>query len=303
MKRIIMLMGPPASGKTTRANEILKAHREAVRVNQDDIRRDLGWKGWETWDFKGPLEKSVYGIKLRLIEEALRNPLVQIVISDDTNLKPERRAELEKIAKMAGAFLAIERFDTPLEECLRRDATRPAYAQVGEKVIRRMHAEMEATRLPMPPRKVEHIPGLPNVIICDLDGTLADHENRRDVYDFAQCANDALKPATWAVISAMVSHVVPPAYFPTQLIYMSGREDRFRPETEQFLGKHNCPKAPLYMRPTGDRRADQIVKTELFNQHVRGKFNVLFCLDDRDRVVKMWRDMGLTCLQVAPGAF
>jgi hypothetical protein len=57
------------------------------------------------------------------------------------------------------------------------------------------------------------------------------------------------------------------------------------------------------MRPTGDQRKDNIVKRELFDTWVRGKYNVRFCLDDRDQVVEGWRAMGLTCFQVQPGAF
>ena len=57
------------------------------------------------------------------------------------------------------------------------------------------------------------------------------------------------------------------------------------------------------MRRTKDFRKDAIVKTELFEAHIRGQFEVLFVLDDRDQVVEMWRQMGFACLQVAPGNF
>lgn len=57
------------------------------------------------------------------------------------------------------------------------------------------------------------------------------------------------------------------------------------------------------MRPAGDKRRDDIIKAEIFDQHIRGHHNILLVLDDRDSVVKMWRSMGLTCLQVAEGNF
>ena len=59
----------------------------------------------------------------------------------------------------------------------------------------------------------------------------------------------------------------------------------------------------LFMRASGDTRKDEIVKLELFDAHVRGKYDVRLVLDDRDRVVRMWRSIGLTCLQVADGEF
>lgn len=60
---------------------------------------------------------------------------------------------------------------------------------------------------------------------------------------------------------------------------------------------------PLLMRPDGDDRPDWQVKTELFDAHVRDRYDMKLSLDDRDQVVGLWRHMGITCLQVAPGAF
>jgi hypothetical protein len=57
------------------------------------------------------------------------------------------------------------------------------------------------------------------------------------------------------------------------------------------------------MRPEGDTRNDGIVKNELFERHLAGRFIIDFVLDDRDRVVAMWRAKGLKVLQVAEGNF
>lgn len=57
------------------------------------------------------------------------------------------------------------------------------------------------------------------------------------------------------------------------------------------------------MRPAGDYRPDQIVKRELYEAHIAGQYDVLFCVDDRNSVVAMWRELGLTCLQCAEGDF
>jgi hypothetical protein len=57
------------------------------------------------------------------------------------------------------------------------------------------------------------------------------------------------------------------------------------------------------MRPSNDSRKDEVVKEELYRTHIEKRFNVRFVLDDRDRVVKLWRRLGLPCLQVADGGF
>jgi len=87
------------------------------------------------------------------------------------------------------------------------------------------------------------------------------------------------------------------------IIYLSGREDSCRGMTRQWMDKYRCPLGPLFMRETGDHRPDYIIKAELFDAYIRGEYNVLLVLDDRNQVVNMWRHMGLTCLQVADGDF
>ena len=52
------------------------------------------------------------------------------------------------------------------------------------------------------------------------------------------------------------------------------------------------------MRPNQDQRSDVVVKEELFNSHVRGKYNPWLVIDDRPSVCRMWRSLGLKVLQV-----
>jgi hypothetical protein len=56
------------------------------------------------------------------------------------------------------------------------------------------------------------------------------------------------------------------------------------------------------MREAGDKCKDAIVKKELYETHIVPHYTVQFVLDDRDQAVAMWRDLGLTCLQVADGS-
>ena len=86
---------------------------------------------------------------------------------------------------------------------------------------------------------------------------------------------------------------------PVKTIVFSGRDGVCRPETEQWLRDKMIDYDDLFMRAEGDSRNDALVKLELFNKHIRGKYNVLFVLDDRPRVVQMWQDvLGLTVFAV-----
>jgi hypothetical protein len=70
-----------------------------------------------------------------------------------------------------------------------------------------------------------------------------------------------------------------------------------------WLNKYVTPIGSLTMRKTGDRRPDYIVKRELFDTHIRNRYNVIVAFDDRQQVVNMYRDLGITVLQVAEGLF
>jgi hypothetical protein len=140
---------------------------------------------------------------------------------------------------------------------------------------------------------------LPRAIICDLDGTLA-LIGHRSPYDTAKALDDALNEPVANVIEVYAHQ----DKFDIRLILVSGREDRHRRTTEDWLEKHDITHyEALYMRPSGDRRKDFVVKHEIYERHIKGKYDVLFVLDDRDQVVKMWRELGLTCFQVEYGNF
>lgn len=137
-------------------------------------------------------------------------------------------------------------------------------------------------------------------IICDLDGTLAliDH---RDPYDASKCEEDALNNPIGNIIEVYTHQRL----YDIAIIFVSGREDKYKPQTERWLKKHNITSYDgLFMRKTGDFRKDTVIKKEIYTKHIEGKYDVLFVLDDRDQVVEMWRrELGLTCLQVAYGNF
>jgi hypothetical protein len=87
------------------------------------------------------------------------------------------------------------------------------------------------------------------------------------------------------------------------MIFVSGRKDDCRDVTEAWLKANGFEYDWLYMRKTGDDRNDAVVKLDIFNEHIRNGYDVLGVFDDRNRVVNMWRRLGLKCFQVAEGDF
>lgn len=123
-------------------------------------------------------------------------------------------------------------------------------------------------------------------IICDLDGTLA--VLGRDPYDATNAHLDTLNLPVAKVLSL----------YDGKIILVSGRESKYRAQTEKWLATHNICYDALFMRKTRDYRKDFVIKKEIYDQEIKGKYEIEFVLDDRDQVVKMWREMGLSCFQV-----
>lgn len=287
-----MLRGLPASGKTTYA-KALEAEGW-VRVNKDDIRIQLGMSRSA---YKREQEAAVIDRRDDAICKALEAG--KSVVSDDTNFGKKHEPRLRELAKRYGAAFEVADFThVPVEVCIARDAERPEDQRVGPDVIWGMAEAHLGLKKPETPDIGVYVndPTLPSAVICDLDGTLALFNGLRGPYEYHKCAKDRLNVPIRDLIRRY-------DYLGFTIIYLSGREDSAREQTEEFLRVNHCPKGPLFMRATVDHRKDSIVKRELFDAHVRGKYRVEFCLDDRDQVVKLWRDMGLTCLQVAYGNF
>lgn len=295
MRKLVMTRGLPGSGKTTWAIEEkarLEAHNlKCEIVCKDDIRANLEKTGWK-WSKEG--ETEVKRIQTDLIRGLFSDGLqINVVIVADTNFGGHKQ-RLQQLAKECGAEFEIKDFThVDVQECVRRDAGRGKNS-VGVEVIKRMYAQYLAM-----PEVEPYVPPLnaniPDAFICDIDGTVA-IMHKRGPYDYAKVGQDKLNTPVASVVHALVASGL-------GVIYCSGRDDSCRGATLGWLTSNGLPAGPLFMRRTGDHRKDFIVKQELFDQHIRYNFDVKLVLDDRSQVVKMWRRLGLTCLQVAEGEF
>lgn len=145
--------------------------------------------------------------------------------------------------------------------------------------------------------------------LFDIDGTVADlthrlHHIQREHgpkdWDsfFSACGDDAPIPHMCELARVLMLDT-------QRVLFVSGRSEVVRTETLIWLHKHieYVPSMFLYMRPAGDHRPDNIVKRELLARIRADGYDPIMAFDDRDQVVAMWRENGIPCAQVAPGAF
>jgi hypothetical protein len=142
-------------------------------------------------------------------------------------------------------------------------------------------------------------------IIVDIDGTLADCSHRlhflqKKPQDWQAFNKEIMKDPVNMWCEYLLDCV---AHFETQILLVTGRTEELRSETRKWLDINTVVYNKLFMRKKGDRREDYLVKEEIYKNHIDQIYNVMFVLEDRKQVVDMWRRLGLTCLQCAPGEF
>jgi len=293
MKATITI-GGSASGKSSWAKAHQKLNKNTAIVERDVIRAQVFATkrpsneqfSWSEWKWKW--EDEVTALQKQYMQRAARGGYDLIV--SDTNLHKGRREALAAYLQTLG-YNEVEYKNFPITyfEAVERDIARPN--PVGPWVI----AEQQSKYLAEFGEKIEHDPNLSNVILVDLDGTAAKMANRGP-FEWSKVGQDEPHEHVWAMIMGLAVAGSPP-------IFMSGRDSVCREDTMGWIMEHGAKWIPgvpfdLFMRPEGDNRADTIVKRELFDAHIRGKFNVTLVIDDRPKVAQMWRELGLTVVQV-----
>jgi predicted kinase len=302
MTMLRITRGLPASGKTTLARAwVAEDPRSRARVNRDDLRAMLHTRylGQDT-------ERQIQAFRDAAVVALLERGID--VIIDDTCLPARTVRDLRRLSVRAGAtFEVVDLTDVPLETCLERNAARPETTRVAETWIRDMYQRYIAGRpYPLPlaaePADVvvtgpyEAPADAPRAIMVDVDGTVALMADRSP-YDETRVHLDQPNRPVIAAVQAM-------AAAGCLIVFCSGRTEAARAATEKWLREQVAvPYEALFLRRSGDVRKDSAVKLDIFDREIRHRFHIVAVFDDRDQVVRMWRELGLTVFQVAPGAF
>lgn len=309
MPVLTLTVGLPGCGKTTWANEQVRtAKSKTVNVNLDDVRQTMAGTH-SNYKFRKDNEEYVRSVQCSSAEYAVQNKW-NIVVSD-TNLNPEVRKKWKEFATEHGytykehnffteykkdktfehEFFAIKGF---VKQCKERNLLREK--SVPESVIDDM-AEKYLYTFDKVMNTPEVLASTEEYIIVDVDGTVA-HMHNRSPYNETKVRDDLPDP------EVILSVLAEKNYLGRKVIVFSGRKEVTMEDTKAWFNDHNVPYDAMYMRATDDNRSDDIVKYELYMQHVYGKLNVVKVYDDRNQVCVMWRKLvGLKVFQVAEGNF
>lgn len=296
--KAILTKGIIASGKSFWSTEFLKQNKNYKRVNRDYIRHCLS-----AYQFNDENEKLVQKIWEKIVKEILESGYNLIVDEQNLNFKTRENNIAYIKSIIPDIEIEIKNFPVELEEAIKRDKFRDF--SIGEKVIRQTWNRYKNELIEMLEeekyKKIEYDENLQNCIIVDCDGTLS-IRGSRSPYDFSKVKEDKVN----IPIKSLVNFLSSNSFNGGKSLYVfifSGRDDICINSTEEWLKENQIYYDFIHMRKTGDKRSDEIVKQELYEKYVKGKYNVFYVIDDRKRVIDMWRKLGLTTLDVAGNQF
>ena len=288
-QKVIICQGIPASGKSTWAKEQVKTGGWK-RINRDELRAMIDAAKWSPKN-----EEEIVAIRNAMLKVFLENG--DNVIIDDTNFGSNPSNIRKEIARICLELdqpepeIEVKFFPCKLAEALERNAARAV--PVPDHVIREMYyRHVQGNR----GAEYRHLRGLEQVILFDLDGTLAIPHALRDPKKDASTCDQDLPHGPVIKLARALQEKYP-------LVIVSGRQEKDRRPCEKWLSSMGIRYRCLLMRATGDNRNDAIVKKEIFERDIDPHYDIVCVFDDRKRVVDMWRELDIMCCQVAPGDF
>jgi predicted kinase len=319
IKTIWVLYGIPASGKDTWARlEMDRNPGKYKRVNKDLLRLMLDN---DKFDFKN--EKFILKMRDRIVESALNGGYDVILADTNFPIGGRHYKRMCEIAQRVGNVRVIGKFfDVSLKEALKRN-TNSDRNPVPEDVIKKMydkHVKGGSTGCEdLFFQKTEKIPynkDLPDCVIFDIDGTLAHMNSRRGPFEWDKVDDDDVDTNIkilnnilnsyknyWEKYLNVYGKSLNEGLNDIKIFIFTGRDGFAKERTKDWLEYNEIYYDKLHIKGENDNRKDTIVKKEMYDENIKDKYNVICIFDDRDQIVQMWRDMGLTVCQVANGDF
>jgi predicted kinase len=292
---ILILIGIPGSGKSTWAKDFVRNNSDWIRVNRDDFRDML--KTSQSCENK--IEDMITGLVSDVISSSLSRKLNVIV--DNTNLKIKYiNAIIEEFKYSANINYRV--FDISKDKAIERDKGRDK--KVGALVINKMYKDYKILVDSFdfqPVNKIEHRPNvipdfeskLDDVVIFDIDGTLA-HMGKRGPFDWMKVYKDDINE----IVSEQVEFHKSKG---RKIFVVTGRDEVCKKVTEEWLELYGIEYDKLFMRPKNDFRKDTLIKKEIYENEIVGKYNLLAVYDDRLQVLDMWYDQNVFTFNVNQG--
>lgn len=287
MPKLIVLVGPPGSGKSSLAASICY-EKNAHYINQDTQGKE----------------------HLKIFNDLLNLEPKQDIVIDRLNFNKQQRSRYIDPAKKVGYTNHIIVLHQSRETCLNRCMERKQHPTIKTEEDRNNAINMFFSKYERPSLDEADIVEfrypenrLNSAIICDIDNTLSSSNHRQHHLQDSPRKN-------WKAffddmhldpVNIWCKKIVMSMWYDNHhVILCSGRPDNYRQVTTNWLKENRIHYRDLFMRPRNDSRSDVIVKEILLDFEILSRYKeVSFCIDDRKCVIDMYRSRGLTVLDCA----
>tara|TARA_B100000131_G_scaffold297017_1_gene315414 strand:- start:99 stop:545 length:447 start_codon:yes stop_codon:yes gene_type:complete len=138
-----------------------------------------------------------------------------------------------------------------------------------------------------------------NIILCDIDGTVADNSHRQHFLEgkkdwdgfFSELVNDL-------PIHSVISLVKNEQAKGKEVIFLTGRPERYRYSTTLWLKNYFNFEFKLLMRKDNDQTNKIIVKEEIFDENF-SKDQIDYVIDNDEQLLEMWERKGINIISAA----
>ena len=273
-QHVILTKGPQGSGKSFFSEHLITTNNKYKRVNRDSFRHMT-----TSYQYTPSNEKLIQKLWEASVREVLEAGNNLIVDEMHLNIKTLNSNIAFIKSVKPDVKIEIKEFKVSIEEAIARDKRRPF--SVGENVIRNTFKKYIDDAPERDCYDTTYDLPLPMACIFDIDGSVALKHPSRDVYDGSKAHLDIpIAPVVACIVNLKRNY---------KIIFLSGRDSIYRDVTQDWLITNVIPDGDfeLHMRIADDRRKDSIIKKEIYNLHIRDKYNILGWFDDRIQVLDM----------------
>ena len=137
-----------------------------------------------------------------------------------------------------------------------------------------------------------------NIILCDIDGTVANNDHRQHFLEgkkdwegfFSELVNDL-------PIQIIIDKVIQEQANGKELVFLTGRPERYRYSTTLWLKEHFDFEFKLLMRNDGDQRNKLEIKRIIFSENFEAN-EIAFCFENDIDLIKQWKNLGIKTIDV-----
>lgn len=315
--KIILTRGIQGSGKSTWAKAwVEESPLNRCRYNSDDMRMMFGPYDVKNWDKKDKILNKVF---VEFMNACMQKGYDIVV--DNMNLSD---SAVERVKNIVGAWNAEHSedmyeiefkdfFDITVAECIRRDAMRPN--PIGEKVIRQtwkryknlvMSVQIKKQVDALTEYEAKHNSELPDCVVADMDATLCWNVTGRPFYGAGAAEGMSMDRPNDGVIR-LCTDFLNSCKDDDRLFIVTGREGtkNIKEATENwlkmFFPEECMSKIVVLYRQISDFTPGDKAKVKMLEDHVFGKYNIRYAIDDSKKVVDAYRKLGLTVLMPNEG--